>query len=309
MKTRNWWAPGLIVWMLASGAIFAQGVPDKAKSPGAADKTKKAKPFQLVKKADGTPLLSYELTKVAQALRLDEAQQRLVADSVEVANLRAADWKKANEPKLKELEAQRDKLYEQIKALNSEYSRLRAARHTKVAEVLTADQMEKWIRHQLGEPMQYYSTNYKFTEEQTKKAKALEDAAVQQILSAPKEQRAALIEKISDDLRHAVRDLVTLEQRQRRYARSAMYYVTSHLRGVELTKEQEGQMQALVADEIKAAAEKAERVRQLYQELEKLRKESSTGSSSFYRALADKVKKTILTDPQRAALSGRRRRE
>lgn len=307
MKTRNWWVAAWGVWMLTAGAIFAQAkaAPDK----GTAKKAAKPKPFVLVKKPDGKPLLSYELAKIAEALKLDEAQQRLVADSVEVARLAVEDWKKTNDAKVKELEAQRQKLYEQrnklgeqVQALSREYYRLQGVWRTKVAEVLTADQMAEWIRHQFGEPLRHYPTTYKFTEEQKTKARALQDAAVRKALAMPLEQRRAAMAKMAEDLRQAVRALVTPEQRKQRGISSMSYYVRSHLRRAKLTKEQEGQVAALVTQEAGEAAKRAERVAQLYKELEDLRKRSA-GSSAFYREVVEKAKKTILTDPQRAALA------
>ena len=307
MKARDWWAPGLAVWLLTSGAIFAQApaAPAKAKPGGAAKKPAKPKPFDLVKKADGTPLLPYELVRVAQAIRLDAAQQRMIADSVEVARLALADWQKVNDPKLEEMKKQYEKLYAQREAMKREESRLQGAWRLKVAEVLTAKQTALWVRYQLEERIRHYPTSYKFTAEQKQKTEALVAAAVEKALAVPAAKRREERYKISQDLRTAVRALVKPAQRRHREVTSAAYYVTSHFQRLKLTKEQQQQVKDLVTKETEVVSKRAARVAELYKELEALRKMTSSGSSSFYRALREKARKAVLTDAQRAALKGK----
>jgi mRNA-degrading endonuclease RelE of RelBE toxin-antitoxin system len=247
------------------------------------------------------------VVRVAQAIRLDTAQQRMIADSVEVARLALADWQKANEPKMEELKKQYEKLYEQRAAMKREESRLQGAWRLKVAEVLTAKQIALWVRYQLEERIRHYPTSYQFTAEQKQKTEALVAAAVEKALAVPAAKRREEMYNISQDLRTAVRALVTPAQRRQREVTSATYYINNHFERVKLTPEQQQQIKDLVAKETEAMSKKTQRVAELYKELEALRKTTSSGSSSFYRALREKARKAVLTDAQRAALERRKR--
>jgi len=308
MNVLNRCACGLVLCLLTSGAVFAQAAAaDKAKGGAGAKKTPEPKPFELVKKADGKPLLPYELVKVAEAIRLDAAQQRMIADSVEVARLALADWQKVHDPKMEELKKQYEKLYAEREALRREYHRLQNAWRLKVAEVLTAGQTAQWVRYQLEERVRHYPTSYKFTAEQKQKTEQLLAVAVGKMLALPAAKRREATYKISEELRTAVRALVKPAQRRQREMNSATHYVSNHFQRLKLTQGQQQKIKDLVTKETAVAGQRTARAAAIHKELEALRKLTSSGSSSFYRALREKAKKTILTDPQRAALEAKSR--
>ena len=294
MRLRNWMVCSVALCALGSGAVFAQAEAEPAK-PKKAPRARKPRPRK------PQPVLHGEMARVAKELKLTEDQQKKIAETMKAQQAAVKAWEEANAGKAKDLQGQSKKLRDEMQKLSAERQRVRDAEKAKIAELLTADQKVGWTKYVLRSTAMRNLRGVKLTDDQAAKLGEMLDGPAQKIAAMTDDQRAEALPKTTDELKKAIAEMVTPEQKKQAKIDALASRVLGQFRRAKLTEEQVAKVKALAeaaaADQALAVA----RVEALNKELNDLRKKIRSGGQND---LVKKAKETILTDEQRAKLTG-----